>query len=85
MRKYTLYKDLERYPYVPREPEYAEWTKKDNERLDAISKQYEEVLEIAQGVVTKLNQEYSMIELRLRKDDLRKLAEFAILNLHLGS
>jgi hypothetical protein len=47
-----LIRDIERCPYVPRDPEYLAWNKKDDERLDAISNQRKEMLENAYGYLS---------------------------------
>lgn len=44
MFKYNLIKDIERCPYMTREPEYQEWSRADNERLKKISDARENVI-----------------------------------------
>lgn len=36
-------KDIERCPYVPKDPEYDEWNRKDKQRLKNIEEGYQEI------------------------------------------
>jgi len=40
-------KDIERCPYVPSQPEYDEWCRKDDERTKKLEEEYQELKEIA--------------------------------------
>ncbi len=64
--KFLFIKDIERCPYLPFEPEYDEWNRKDEERQRAIV-EYRERL-------------YSIANQRLSSDDpdVRMMAHFII-------
>lgn len=36
---FILIKDIERCPYVPSDPEYDEWCRKDRERMDKLQRE----------------------------------------------
>lgn len=36
-KKHILIRDMERNPYFPKDPEYEDWVRKDDERLQKIS------------------------------------------------
>jgi len=61
-----LWKDIERCPYVPSDPEYADWIAKDNERLAEEDKYYRELLTQAHKYLSH------------EDDNIRKMAHFII-------
>lgn len=44
---FTYFRDIERCPYIPNDPEYDDWNRKDDERLQKISKARDRIISIA--------------------------------------
>ncbi len=52
-RKHIFLKDLEKCPFLPGHPSYERWKKENCERLEALSKNREELLVIAKRLASK--------------------------------
>lgn len=59
-------KDIERCPYVPKDPEYDEWMRKDRRRLELIENEYQNIKATANKLLS--SEDYR----------LRQLANFVI-------
>ena len=57
-------RDIERCPYVPKDPEYDEWSKKDKARLDKLVEDRKELLKIARlYAITDVNLDNDIVNL----------------------
>lgn len=62
-------KDIERCPFVPKETGYAEWNRKDKERLDKLEEEYQLLKKVSQDC---LNGEF------VYPKNLKKMAKFIL-------
>lgn len=59
-----FFRDIERCPYAPSDPEYDEWMRKDNERLARLENKRMQILEEARFQLSAVPENLSNLRLR---------------------